>query len=218
MNEQNQSVAVVSAAVLHADRDQRRLLQSIVEVARAIFEARASSVFLLDAATGSLVFEAVAGAGEEFLVGRSFPADVGVAGWVLASGEPMTIDDLSTDKHFARGLAASTGYLPQTMLAAPLLHDDRPIGVIEVLDRRADPGRVLDDLDLLGLFANQAAIALDLVRRSRAAHQVLTGEGHYDELVSVVSALDRFADRGCTSGRRLLVALNELLTQATTGG
>ncbi len=51
----------------------------MVDVARAIFGAEASSVFLLDEEADELVFQAVSGQGEEFLVGRRFPAGRGIA-------------------------------------------------------------------------------------------------------------------------------------------
>ena len=51
----------------------RELLRSVVEVARAIFGAKASSVLLLDEAANELVFEAVVGEGEENLLGQRFP-------------------------------------------------------------------------------------------------------------------------------------------------
>ena len=62
--------AAVAAGVLGAEELYAQLLRSVVEVARAIFGAKASSVFLLDEATDELVFAAVAGEGEEHLVGR----------------------------------------------------------------------------------------------------------------------------------------------------
>ena len=43
--------SVVAAGVLGAEQHYRELLQSIVEVARAIFKAKASSIFLLDEGT-----------------------------------------------------------------------------------------------------------------------------------------------------------------------
>ena len=55
------------------DLTQRRLLQSIVEVARAVFGAAAASVFLVDQDSGDLVFEAVCGEGEDHLVGNPLP-------------------------------------------------------------------------------------------------------------------------------------------------
>ena len=55
--------AAVAAGALGSEESYRELLQSIVEVARAIFGARASSVFLFDEESDELVFEAVAGEG-----------------------------------------------------------------------------------------------------------------------------------------------------------
>ena len=53
--------AAVAAGVLGSEESFRSLLQSVVEVARAIFGAKASSIFLFDEDTDELVFEAVAG-------------------------------------------------------------------------------------------------------------------------------------------------------------
>lgn len=64
----------------NADITERTLLQSVVEVARSVFGAAAASVFLLDEETDELVFEAVAGEGEEHLVGTRFPSGTGLAG------------------------------------------------------------------------------------------------------------------------------------------
>ena len=76
--------AAVSAGVLPSDEQFGRLLHSIVEVARAIFGAKASSVLLFDEETDELVFAAVAGEGEQHLVGRRIPSSTGIAGWVLS--------------------------------------------------------------------------------------------------------------------------------------
>jgi len=61
--------AAVAAGTLASEAQHRALLQSIVDVARAIFGAKASSIFLLDEDTEELVFEAVSGEGEGDLIG-----------------------------------------------------------------------------------------------------------------------------------------------------
>src|SRR3990172_8824621 len=94
--------AAVAAGVLGAEGSYRALLRSIVEVARAIFAARAASVFLLDEATDELVFEAVAGEGEEELIGKRFPSSTGIAGWVLSSRQPLVLEDVAGDPRFGR--------------------------------------------------------------------------------------------------------------------
>lgn len=148
---------------------ERRLLQSIVEVARHAFGAAASSIFLVDPETGDLVFEAVAGEGDGQLVGTRFPAGTGIAGWVAASGQSMLVDDLRESRHFSGEAAASTGYVPDSIMAAPLFGDDECVGVLEVLDRGVGGVREMADVELLGLLADQAAIGLELLTRLRAA-------------------------------------------------
>ena len=147
----------------------RRLLQSIVEVARYAFGAAASSVFLVVPETRELVFEAVAGEGSGKLIGTRFPAGTGIAGFVAASGQSMLVDDLRQSRQFSTEAAASTGYVPDSVMAAPLFSQDRCIGVLEVLDRSVGGVRETADVELLDLIAHQAAIGLELLTRLRAA-------------------------------------------------
>ncbi|MGW8490241.1 GAF domain-containing protein [Streptomyces sp. NPDC055886] len=149
------------------DAPRSELLQSVVDVARAIFGAEASSVFLLDEEADELVFQAVSGRGEEFLVGRRFPAGRGIAGWVATSGEPMVVDDLSADPSFDRSLAESTAYVPNALMAAPLISDARILGVLEVLDPSPQARSGVRELDLLAMFARQAAAALRVIAPER---------------------------------------------------
>ena len=73
MTQDGELRAAVAAGVLGSEQAHTALLQSIVEVARAIFGAQAASIFLLDEDADELVFEAVAGEGEGELVGPPLP-------------------------------------------------------------------------------------------------------------------------------------------------
>jgi GAF domain-containing protein len=198
--------SAVAAAVLGAEEQHRSLLQSIVEVARAIFGAKASSIFLLDEASDELVFEAVAGEGAATLVGRRFPSSTGIAGWVLVTQQPLVVENVADDPRFGREVAESTGFVPKGLMAVPLLYEERVLGVLEVLERREDAPFTLTEMELLTQFANQASIALDLLQRARRARAALAGEGELAMLTRVASALE-----GDTAGQRLLAALEELL-------
>src|SRR5438067_6369272 len=165
--------AAVAAAVLPAEEDFSELLRAIVVVARAIFSARASSIFLLDEETDELVFAAVANPDEQHLLGRRMPSSQGVAGWVVSARTPLVLEDVRADPRFSRGVAEETGYVPKGMMAVPLLHDDEPIGVLQVLDRPERSTFSLGEMELLGLFATQAAVALSLLRKARRAKAAL---------------------------------------------
>ena len=204
--------AAVAAGVFGADDAFRALLQATVETARAIFHAKASSVFLLDEATDELVFEAVAGEGADTLVGKRFPSSTGVAGWVLVTRQPLVVDDLTKDTRFSRDAAESTGYVPRGIMAVPLLADDSVLGVLSVLDRPVDVPFTLAEMDVLGLFGNQAAIALDLLRRARRAQAALEGSGELAALARFASRLEDADEDKREAGLQLLRALERLLT------
>ena len=202
--------SAVAAGVLGAEKDYRELLQSIVEVARAIFRAKASSIFLLDEETDELVFEAVAGEGSESLVGRRFPSSQGIAGFVLVSRQPLVIEDVLEDPRFSREVAESTGFVPKGLMAVPLLHEERVLGVLEVLDRPSDARFTLQEMDLLGLFANQAAIALDLLQRARRAQSTLADEGDLAVLARLAQKLEERREESADAFA-LLEALERLV-------
>jgi GAF domain-containing protein len=184
----------VAAGVLADDATHRALLGSIVQVARAIFGARAASVLLLDEETNELVFEAVVGEGEDTLVGRRFPAGTGIAGWVLNTRQPLVLSDVAADPRFSTDTAKSTGFVPSGIMAVPLLHGEEVLGVLEVLDRPANARFRIEEVDLLGLFGIQAAAALALLRSARLAAAALSGAG--GDLRALAQIAGRLAERG----------------------
>lgn len=140
------------------------LLTSAVALARRAFGAAACSVALLDDDGEHLVFMAAEGDGASEVVGLRLPVSRGIAGWAVSSGQPIAVDQVQRDPRFARDVAESTGYVPRTILAAPVETADSVLGVIEVLDRT--PVAQRDDLGLLSLVAHQLALGLELSRRT----------------------------------------------------
>jgi GAF domain-containing protein len=190
-----------AAGILDTEADHAQLLRTIVEVARGIFAAKASSVMLFDQDTDELVFEAVVGEGEDTLLGRRIPSDTGIAGWVLSSREPLVIEDVQSDPRFARDVAEGSGYVPRGLMAAPLLRGEGAIGVLSVLDRPTDAKFSIAEMDLLVLFATQAALALDLLQRSRRASEALAG-AEDSPLARLQNAIDSIGngDRQAAAG------------------
>ncbi len=119
---------------------------------------------------------------------------------MLVTRQPLVLEDVASDPRFARELAEGTGYVPRGLMAVPLLHEERALGVLEVLDRQAS--FTLADMDLLSLFAGQAGIALDLLQKGRRARALL--DGGPDELAAVArlaAALEDTEDEARESRR-----------------
>jgi GAF domain-containing protein len=212
MTERSELKAAVAAGVVGSEEAFRGLLGAIVEVARSIFGARASSILLFDEETEELVFEAVVGEGEEELLGMRFPAGKGIAGWVLATRTPLVIEDVREDPRFATDVAEDTGYVPSGLMAAPLLHDEQSLGVLEVLDRPGQSLFSLQEMELLGLFANQASIAVDLMLKARKAERLLGADsGELAVVARLAAVVDALEDSRREAGLRLLGELADTL-------
>jgi GAF domain-containing protein len=87
-----------------------------------------------------------------------------------------------------------------------------------VLDRPQRSQFSLVEMDLLGLFANQASIALDLLRRARRAEMVLAESGEGSDVVARLAAtVDGLQDEQREAGLKLLDALEEVLRRDEGG-
>ncbi len=151
----------------------RSLLTAIIEAAKHLFHAAGASISLLDHETNELVFAAAA---ESHLIGMRFPAHQGISGWVVMTGEPIAVGDVRRDPRFARDFAASTGYVPQSIMAVPLIVKEDIEGVLSVLDKASAASFGLDDLELLGIFARPAAIAVEQARMAGSIGEMLVRE------------------------------------------
>jgi GAF domain-containing protein len=140
------------------------LLESIAETARSLFGAAACSIALVADEEGDdprLEFRVAVGRGAESVVDLSVPASEGIAGFVLRSGQPLVIEDVSADARFAGGVASETGYVPTSIVAVPLETHRGVIGVLEVLDPDESSTGTMRGMELVGHFATLAALSLE---------------------------------------------------------
>jgi GAF domain-containing protein len=165
-----------------------RLLRAVTDTGRRAFGAAACSIARLDEDAGLLVFEAASGEGGDRIVGTSFPASSGFAGWALAAQEPIVVDDIGTDERHARQVAERSGYLPSAILTAPLLMGDDAIGTLQVLDRDPTLRSSAESVALLGVLADHGAAALALLVRIRHARVVAEGNSDLGALARIASA------------------------------
>jgi GAF domain-containing protein len=198
----------MSEELLTTEAGRRQLLQSVVEMTRAVFAAKACSIMGYDEPARELVFEAVSGEGAGTLVGQRIPSNTGVAGWSLASEEPIAIGDVTKDPRFAREVAESTGYVPTKLTVYPLLSDERSLGVLNILDQGASEQVGLADMNVLARIAAHAAAVLSLVQAARTQAESAGQE-------STAARIERGL-RGASGPRRqaaetILAALEDLL-------
>jgi GAF domain-containing protein len=165
------TAGIIGSPVTHA-----RLLEMIVETGAHVIGAHAGALFLLDEDEDELTFEVAIGSRAAEVKRFRVPLGHGIAGIVAASGQAMAISDAANDPRLASDIADSVGYVPRTVLCVPLFYGDSVIGALELLDKEGGQPFTGSDLEALGLFANQAAVALQLSRTYQNVARLL-GEG-----------------------------------------
>src|SRR5947208_6989193 len=143
------------------------LIPLVAGKCREVVDAEGAAVLLLDAGRSELAFPYVAEEDPEVagaLADLRLPADQGIAGAVLRSGEPARIDDASVDPRFYADIDRHTGLSTRSILCAPLPTQRGTLGVIEVVNRRGGGAFSDGDLSLLAALAGSVAVAIEKAR------------------------------------------------------
>ncbi len=139
--------------------DIEKLLNLVVQSARHLLSSDVATISLLK--EGELVIEASSGTYKEGLLNARLALGHGLAGKVVAQGQPLIAKDYVSDLHITHELDAvikEEGLL--SLMAIPLKIEDRTLGAICVASRtpRDFGSREIELLSQLGL---QASIALE---------------------------------------------------------
>lgn len=140
------------------------LVDTILYDALTLLDAEDGSLMLRDEDTNELVFVLVHGGMENQLRGFRIQEGEGIAGWVAQHREGVIVNHPRLDKRFSPRIDTKFGFQTNSVVAVPLLANNRVIGVIELVNKR-DGGLFTDfDLMLSSILAFTAAATLENVR------------------------------------------------------
>lgn len=147
------------------------MLSELLERIRSSLEVNTAAVLLLDEDRGVLLARAARGLEEEVRQGVQVPLARGFAGRVAAEARPIIIEDLD-HADVVNPILRQRGI--RSMLGVPVQVEGRVIGVMHIgtlVQRHFDE----DDVTLLQLAADRAALAIDNARISeqRAVTEIM---------------------------------------------
>lgn len=93
--------------------------------------------------------------------GISIENGQGIAGSVVASGEPVMVADCSLDKRFSQSVDKKTGFITRSLICVPLVNQYEVVGCIQIINK--NDGSLYDgeDMKLCGNLASLIAIAVE---------------------------------------------------------
>ncbi len=131
------------------------LLNLNAGMARDLVGADRCSIWLLDPDSSELHTKVAHGVGE-----IRVPAGHGLVGACVQQGEPILVNDTSSDERFLRKVDLGSGYQTHSVLAIPLRGvGGRIIGAFQALNKPG--GFTEEDVALLGLAGSYSATAIE---------------------------------------------------------
>jgi HD-GYP domain-containing protein (c-di-GMP phosphodiesterase class II) len=172
---------------LSTERDLNTLLEMILSQARALTDADAGSLYLVETADGTkrLRFKLAQNRSRPEIPFVDFTIPISkasIAGYVASTGEPLVLDDayeLPPDVEYSinRSIDEKYGYRTKSMLTIPMSdHKDQIIGVLQLINRKTSSDALLATpadfehaiipftgrtVELVSALAGQAAVAIE---------------------------------------------------------
>ena len=165
--------------VLSSTLDLEPLLQTVVDVASELTDSEVASLLLYDPEIQQLRFAASPWFQKTSLQSMTVPIDRSIAGQVFREKRPIVVQEGGKDSRLYRLVGEQVGLATRSMLAVPLVFRERPIGVLEALNKRGGVHYTGEDVSVLETLAAQAAVAIE---NARLLQQV---QSQYERLASL---------------------------------
>lgn len=178
-------VSETSRTLLEMARDLSRILsvddviEACLDKAVRLTSAATGSVMLVDEDTGLLRIAAAKGLPADVVAGAGVGAGEGIAGWVLASGQPVLVEDLPTrpsrpERHGVR-----------SSLSVPITDESGVLGVLNVGSRNYPARFGSNHMSALETLGRQTAVA---IRNARAV--TCTRDLYFSSIRALALALE----------------------------
>ncbi len=195
------AAAILSFLALRPTMEHDDLLRTILQCAMAVTAAQGAGLTLFDSKRGRLVFRAALGVGADDVLGYEVPLEGSQHGLAFATGE------IQAGKPIHREIDEVAGTSFSSVMVAPLMAEDEPVGTMSLVNKQGDGTFTAADMETCDVFSRLAALVVRQRLRESAFLQVLRGTGELPEelaslafgnreqqLMNLVERLVRIAD------------------------
>jgi diguanylate cyclase (GGDEF)-like protein len=176
----------------------QEILQLIMQKVSQLVDAENWSLLLKDNATGELTFEIVEGENKEILKGHRLPPGKSIVSSVVESGVPVILKDAKADPRFNESIDSMTRFRTGSIICIPLTIYGEVLGAIEIINVRDIETFRAEELPVLSILADYAAIAIK--------------NSHYVAKIQRMSIMDEYT--GLYNARYLHRILDDMILQA----
>jgi signal transduction histidine kinase len=168
-----------SSALINSSLNIEQVLDNSMKWAEDFMGAEASTVYELEDRSNQLVVRLARGEKKGPVERITLKVGEGIAGTVVNTGKPMVIQDVKQEKRFTDKIDRLTGFHTKSAICVPLVLRNRPIGALQVINKKSGEPFNRSDLEILFAIAQHVSIAMEnanLYRRLEESFAVTTQE------------------------------------------
>jgi len=168
-----------SSALINSSLDIEQVLDNAMKWAEEFMGAEASTVYELEDRSNELVVRLARGEKKRPVERITLKVGEGIAGTVVKTGKPMVIQDVSQENKFTDKIDRITGFQTKSAICVPLLLRNRPMGALQVINKKSGEPFNRSDLEILFAIAQHVSMAMEnanLYRRLEESFAVTTQE------------------------------------------
>ncbi|HOT77184.1 MAG TPA: GAF domain-containing protein, partial [Candidatus Wallbacteria bacterium] len=145
------------------------VLRLIIDLATSVLDAKYASLMLIEEETNELTIRVSNGLTPEIMKKVRIKVGSGIAGTVAYEGKPYLSKDIENDPRFKK--SSNPKFETKSFICVPVKLGDKVIGVLNINDKKNHEIFNDDDLHLLTILANQAAITIENSRLYQQAEK-----------------------------------------------
>ncbi|MGD9082972.1 MAG: GAF domain-containing protein [Desulfobacterales bacterium] len=144
--------------------DLQELLTTIASIVTSEILCEECSVLFYDSENNEFEFYTAVGETGMHLVKQRFPADKGIAGRALKERITQVVNDVQSDPDFYGTIDEDHNFKTKSILAAPLIAGDEPVGVLNAINKIETKFFDINDDQILSAIADEVALAVKNAR------------------------------------------------------
>lgn len=168
-----------SASLINSSLHIEEVLDRAMKWAEEFMDAEASSVYQLDERNQELFVRLARGEKKDPIKKITIKVGEGIAGYVVQTGKPMVIQDVTKEERFNDKFDRITGFNTKSIICVPMMLRNAPVGAIQVINKKSGEPFNGADLELLYAVSQQVAIAIEnanLYKRLEESYEMTTQE------------------------------------------
>jgi hypothetical protein len=149
------------------DKGMEEVVNYVMDLAMDSIDAESGSILFADTSGRELYFAAARGPKSSEVMDFRVPMGEGIVGFCSKEGVSLAVGDAQNDPRFYEDISESIGYDTDSLLCAPVQHQGRVYGAIELINKEQGSTFTSNEMNALSYLGTQLAEYVNRVVMSK---------------------------------------------------